>query len=290
MFKAKTVVITGSSRGLGRAFAIAFAKQGANVVINGTNATALAEVETRVQELGGQVKSVLGSVASMQVCENLITQAVETFGGVDILVNNAGIVRDRTLLKMTAEDFDDVIAVNLRGAWACAKFAAVQMRKQGGGQIINVISASGLVGGFGQGNYAASKAGMMGLQRTWVLELGKFNIRCNSLWPIAQTDMTQVVFDRVAAGAKQAGKPVPAPQQMGFGKPEHIANMMLWLASEQAAEVNGQCFTCSGSKIAVWNHPQEQAVGIKEAPWSVDEISAHFAANPLPAVYQPKLE
>lgn len=290
MFKAKTVIITGSSRGLGRAFAIAFAKQGANVVINGTNATALAEVETRVQELGGQVRSVLGSVASMQVCENLIVEAVEAFGGVDILVNNAGIVRDRTLFKMTAEDFDDVIAVNLRGAWACAKFAAVQMREQGGGQIINVISASGLVGGFGQGNYAASKAGMMGLQRTWVLELDKFNIRCNSLWPIAQTDMTQVVFDRVAAGAKQAGKPVPAPEQMGFGKPEHIANMMLWLASEQAADVNGQCFTCSGSKIAVWNHPQEQAVGIKAAPWSVDEISAHFAANLLPAVYQPKLE
>ena len=211
LLQGKRVVITGSSRGLGRATAVEMAKAGARVVVNGTDPEALAETVALVREAGGEVASVVGSVADASVCATLIQTCVTHYGGIDVLVNNAGQVRDRTLFKMSEEDFDAVIAVHLRGAWACGKYAAIAMREQGGGQIINIISSSGLAGGFGQSNYAAAKAGLLGLQRTWVLELTRYGIRCNAFWPIAATEMTQVVFDNAGRQAAASGTPAPSP-------------------------------------------------------------------------------
>jgi NAD(P)-dependent dehydrogenase (short-subunit alcohol dehydrogenase family) len=200
VLQGKRVVITGSSRGLGRAVAIEMAKAGAQVVVNGTNAEALAETAALIAKAGGEAVGVVGSVADSGVCATLVKTCVDLFGGIDVLINNAGQVRDRTLLKMSDEDFDEVIAVHLRGAFMCGKHAALAMKEQGGGHIINVTSSSGLSGGFGQSNYAAAKAGMLGLMRTWVMELSRANIRCNSFWPIAATEMTQ----RMTTGILQA--------------------------------------------------------------------------------------
>ena len=282
----KRVVITGSSRGLGRAFALAMAQQGASVVLNGTNEAALADTAAAVRAVGGQVAVRAGSVADSSVCEALIKTCVAAFGGIDILINNAGVVRDRTLAKMTDAEFDDVIAVHLRGSFACGKHAAAVMREQGGGQIINVISNSGLTGGFGQTNYAAAKSGMLGLQRTWVLELSRYGIRCNAFWPIADTDMTHVVFDNAARDAAAKGLPAPTPSALGFGSPDEVAQGMVWLASDAAQHFNGQIVTFNGRKTALWTQPREIHETFRTTPWTAAELAAHYAKIEPEALYQ----
>lgn len=286
----RNVVITGSSRGLGRAFAIAMAAEGANVVINGTNRGALADVEKTICDAGGSVVSIPGSVAEDGVAEALVAGCDEAFGGIDVMVNNAGIVRDKTLLKMSLDEFDEVIAVNLRGAFACTREAAKAMRETGGGQIIQIISNSGLTGGFGQANYAASKAGMMGLLRTAVLELSRYNIRTNAVWPIAETDMTEVVFERAKAAAGEHDAPPPSPAELGFGKPEEVAEALVWLASDDATRLNGQCITFNGRKTALWTHPEERHITFRDEPFSADDLAAHYRdIDPLP-IYQPQMQ
>lgn len=278
----KRIAITGSSRGLGRAFAIACAQEGAKLVINGTNSDALAEVEKTIQGAGGTVTIVAGSVAEEAVCQNLVATCVETYGGIDTIIHNAGVVRDRTIMKMTAEEFDEVIAVHLRGAFLCTKHAALAM-KESGGHIIHITSGSGLAGGFGQVNYAAAKEGMMGLLRTAVLELTKFDIRCNAMWPVADTDMTQVVFERAKGIADQKGEAAPTPQQMGFGQPEEVAQGIVWLASDDAKHLNGQCLSFNGHRTALWKHPSEDYVLFSKDDMSAEDLNAHFKdKEPLP--------
>ena len=271
----KCMVVTGSSRGLGRAFAIAAAREGASVIVNGTNKGALTETVEAIGSQGGRVVPVLGSVAEPDVAKSLVATCVEQFGGIDVMVNNAGVVRDRTLLKMSVEDWDEVIKVHLRGAFLCTQQAALAMRETGG-HIIQVISASGLAGGFGQGNYAAAKEGMLGLLRTSLLELGRFGIRSNALWPVAQTDMTQVVFERARAMAAQRGEPAPDPVDMGFGRPDEVAAGLVWLASDGAAHFNGQILTFNGRKTGLWTHPAEVHASFRKEPWTVEELDAYF--------------
>ena len=285
----KRVAITGSSRGLGRAFAVAMAKEGASLVLNGTNADALHDAEILVRKVGGKASGVLGSVADTAICERLVRTCVEHYGGIDILVNNAGVVRDRTLFKMTDDEFDEVIAVHLRGSWACGKHAALAMREGGGGHIVNVISNAGLTGGFGQSNYAAAKAGMLGLQRTWVLELARYGIRCNAFWPIAATGMTRVVFDNAARDAAAKGLPAPTPADLGFGSPDEVAVGMLWLVSEDARHFNGQVMTFNGRKTALWTHPHEVHEAFRPAAWTLEELSAHYAHIEPEPPYQARL-
>lgn len=282
----KRIVITGSSRGLGRAFAVAMAKEGASLVLNGTNADALRDAETLVRKVGGKSTSVLGSVADSAVCERLVRTCVEQYGGIDILVNNAGLVRDRTLFKMSDAEFDEVIAVHLRGSWACGKHAALAMREGGGGQIVNVISNSGLCGGFGQSNYAAAKAGMLGLQRTWVLELSRYGIRCNAFWPIADTDMTHVVFDNAAREAAGRGAAAPTPVELGFGSADEVAQGMVWLVSDAARHFNGQIVSFNGRKTALWTQPREVHEAFRPTAWSVDDLTRHYANIEPEALYQ----
>jgi NAD(P)-dependent dehydrogenase (short-subunit alcohol dehydrogenase family) len=261
---------------------------GARLVINGTSENALLECERTIQESGGEVVAVQGSVGESAVCASLIENCVEQYGGIDVLINNAGFVRDRTLLKMTDEDFDEVINVHLRGTWACGKYAALAMREQGSGHIINIISNSGLCGGFGQSNYAAAKAGMMGLLRTWVLELERFGIRCNAFWPIAATDMTQVVFDRAAQGAANENRSVPSPEELGFGSAEQVAQGLVWLASDAATHFNGQCVTFNGRKTALWTHPKEVHESFKPAAWTAEALADHYANIAPEPIYTPR--
>ncbi len=272
----KRMVITGSSRGLGRGFATACAAAGASVVVNGTNEAALNETAEAIRAAGGKVAAVQGSVAEPAVAQALARTCIERFGGIDVMVNNAGIVRDRTLLKMAVEEWDAVIAVHLRGAFLCTQQAALAMREAGGGHIIQVISAAGLAGGFGQGNYAAAKEGMIGLMRTALLELNRFNIRNNALWPIGQTDMTEVVFERARAAAAQRGEPPPDPVALGFGTPEEVAAGLVWLASDGAAHFNGQIMTFNGRKTGLWTHPAERHAGFRDMPWTADDLDAYY--------------
>jgi NAD(P)-dependent dehydrogenase (short-subunit alcohol dehydrogenase family) len=270
----KRVVVTGASRGLGRSFATAMAAQGASLVINGTQPDRLAETAALVAALGGPCEQVLGSVAEVDVCQAIVARAVEAYGGVDVLVNNAGIVRDRPLLKMTPEEFDDVIAVNLRGTWACGRAAADAMR-EGSGTIINVVSNSGLTGAIGQTNYAAAKAGVFGMTLSWTRELARYGIRVNAVWPVAVTDMTQVVIDNVERRAREAGREVPTPQDMGLGDPDEVANVVVYLASDKASAVNGQIVTFNGRKMALWALPREVNVEVRDG-WTLDDVVEQF--------------
>ena len=263
----KRIVITGSSRSLGRHFALACAAEGASLIINGTNAEALAAVAKEVAALGAPVHAVCGSVAATAVCNELVDTCVDKYGGIDVLVNNAGIVRDRTLLKMSDEDFDQVIAVNLRGPFLCTRRAALAMSEQGSGHIIQITSASGLVGNFGQTNYAAAKAGLMGMMYTATKELARYNIRCNAMWPVARTDMTQPLIDK-------SGK---TALELGFGEPQDVAKGLVWLASDAANRFNGQCLTFNGLKTALWRSPCEEYVKQEQRPISIEELEGYYA-------------
>ena len=271
--KGKRMVITGSSRSLGRHFALACAAEGASLIVNGTNEEALADVAREVADLGVAVHAVVGSVAETQVCNALVETCVDKFGGIDVMVNNAGIVRDRTLMKMSDEDFDEVIAVNLRGPFLCTRSAAVAMKAQGSGHIIQITSASGLVGNFGQTNYAAAKAGLMGMMYTAAKELGRYNIRCNAMWPVARTDMTQPLIDHSDATALE----------LGFGEPEDVAMGLVWLASDAAERFNSQCLTFNGLKTALWRSPSEDYIKQEQQAISIEELEGYYAElSPIP--------
>jgi 3-oxoacyl-[acyl-carrier protein] reductase len=273
----KRVVVTGASRGLGRAFARALAAAGADVAINGTDPAKLAETEKLVTQAGRRCASVLGSIADEDVARRLVETCVEQLGGIDVLVNNAGVNRDRTLLKMSGAEFDEVIAVNLRGSWAAAKHAAAAMQA-GGGHILNVTSNSGLTGSVGQTNYAAAKAGVVGMTLTWAQELARYRIRCNAIWPLALTDMTAPVYARRRQEAEDTGKPVPSAADAGFGDPGDVAALVVFLASDAVPDLNGQILSFNGRKLALWSHPRE--IGIeRRARWSAEDLARDFAAT-----------
>lgn len=280
----KRIVVTGASRGLGRAFAVALASEGASVVVNGTNELLLGDLVREIEANGGQVVAAPGTVADDGVAEAVVRACVDSFGGLDAVVNNAGIVRDRTLVNMSPEEFDEVVAVNLRGTWSVSRHAARAMRDSGG-LLLQIVSNAAFVGSVGQSNYAASKAGVMGLLYSWDVELRRFDIRTNALWPIAQTDMTQVVFDNAAKRAAEAGKPPPEPHEIGFGRPEAVAPIVVYLCSDRANHLRSQLITFNGSKLGLWSHPHETILDRRPA-WSVDDLAAALdsAAEPVHVV------
>ncbi|MDD3704793.1 MAG: 3-oxoacyl-[acyl-carrier-protein] reductase [Clostridiaceae bacterium] len=243
--KGKTAIVTGGSRGIGRAIALELAACGANVVVNYTrNSTAAEAVVAEIKSMGTIGMAVKADVSITSEVENLVNEVLNTLGSIDILVNNAGITRDNLIIRMTEKEFDDVINTNLKGAFICTKAVSKVMIKQKSGKIINVSSVVGIVGNAGQSNYAAAKAGIIGFTKSMAKELAKRNINVNAVAPgFIQTDMTSVLSDKVK---EEFINSIPL---MRIGKPEDIAKAAAFLASEYSDYITGQVINIDGGMV-----------------------------------------
>lgn len=242
MLEGKTAIVTGASRGIGRAVALKLAEEGAAVVINyNGSADRAEEVKNEIEKNGGKAEVMQCNVSDFQACENFIKEVTAKFGRIDILVNNAGITRDGLLMRMSEDDFDAVIDTNLKGTFNCIRFASRQMMKQRSGRIINLSSVSGVLGNAGQANYCASKAGVIGLTKSAARELASRGITVNAIAPgFIHTEMTQVLPEKVKESSI-AQIPLGA-----FGEPEDIAEAAAFLASEKARYITGQVLCVDG--------------------------------------------
>ena len=238
----KTAVVTGGSRGIGRAICLKLAGQGANIVLNyAGNAAAAEETRAACEALGVRALAVQGDVADPAACNALIDTAVETFGQVDILVCNAGITRDNLLMRMSDEEFQKVIDTNLKGTFHCMRAVIRPMMKKRRGRIISISSVVGLIGNAGQINYAASKAGVIGMTRSLAREVASRGITVNAVAPgFIRTDMTDVLGD---AGKEGILRSIPLGK---LGEAEDVANTVLFLASDEAAYITGQVLSVDG--------------------------------------------
>lgn len=238
----QTAIVTGGSRGIGRAVAVRLAKDGMNLVINYRgNSAAAEETERLCRELGAEVLLVQGDVSRAEDCEKLAAQAKEAFGRVDVLVNNAGITRDGLLARMTEEDFRAVLDVNLVGPWNMMKAVNRIMMKQRYGRIVNLSSVTGLMGNMGQTNYAAAKAGILGMTKSYAREVASRGITVNAVAPgFIDTDMTEAMPE----GAKD--KIITGIPMGRTGKPEDVAEVVAFLASEQAGYITGETLRVDG--------------------------------------------
>lgn len=245
MLAGKIAVVTGASRGIGRAIAIRLAGEGATVVINYNGSKEKAEeVKQEIEGAGGKAAVCQCNVADFDQCQAFIQKVIDEYGRIDILVNNAGITRDGLLMKMSEEDFDQVIETNLKGAFHTIRFASRQMLRQKSGRIINLSSVVGVTGNAGQANYAASKAGVIGLTKSAARELASRGITVNAIAPgFIETDMTSVLSEKVKEGAA-AGIPLGV-----FGKPEDVAAVAAFLASDEAGYITGQVLHVDGGMV-----------------------------------------
>jgi len=277
MLDGKAVVVTGSGRGIGRGVAMLAAAEGAKVVVNdpgvardgsGSDKGPADEVVDAIRSAGGTAVPSFDSVASMQGGENIIKTCVDSFGRIDCLINVAGILRDRMVFNMSEQEWDDVIAVHLKGHFACTKAAIVLMRQQRYGRIINFASQSGLVGNAGQANYGAAKAGVAGFTRVVARDLGRYGITCNAIAPRALTRMTGELGGAPAAGALSASIFAEMP-------PDHIAPMTCFLATDDAWNINGQIFLVYGGTVNLLAHPTPYRTIFKPGNglWTLDELS-----------------
>jgi NAD(P)-dependent dehydrogenase (short-subunit alcohol dehydrogenase family) len=294
----KVAVVTGGGRGIGRGVALLLAEEGAKVVVNdygvavdGTQPTSgpAQDVADEIKAKGGDAVPNADTVATVQGGEAIIQTALDTFGRLDILVNVAGILRDRMIFNMSEQEWDDVIAVHLRGQFATIKPASILMRQQRYGRIINFSSISGLRGNPGQANYGAAKAGVAGLSRVVARDLGRYGVTCNVISPGAATRMTATVPTRTAemrarvagggadpaAGAWPPPSPIQAPPESSvpvMREPEYVAPMTVYLATDHAWNVNGKVFYVSGGQIQLAYEETPYRTIWKPGMWSLDEL------------------
>ncbi len=242
LLEGQTAVVTGASRGIGRAIALRFASEGALVAVNYQGSKERAEaVKAEIEEQGGTALLYQCNVADFAACEEFLKAVTEQTGRLDILVNNAGITRDGLLMRMSEEDYDAVLNTNLKGTFNCIRFASRQMLRQKSGRIINISSVSGVLGNAGQANYSASKAGIIGLTKSAARELASRGITVNAIAPgFVNTEMTEGLSEKVKEGAVAQ---IPLGK---FGEPEDIAEAALFLASKGAGYMTGQVLHVDG--------------------------------------------
>ena len=277
----KVAIVTGSGSGLGLAYAQELARQGAAVVINDIDAATAGAAVQSIKDAGGRAVAVVAPVGPTETAQALVGAAVEEFGRLDILVTNAGVLRDTVLWKMTDDDFDTVINVHLRGTFTCVRAAATKMREQGeGGRIICIGSPTGQRGTFGQTNYAAAKAGIVGMVRTWAQELARAGITANAVIPVAATAMTATVpYFAAAVEADKAGKTIPDffRRDLGFGTVHDATGIVAYLASDSAADISGQAIGIGGDRLQIWTHPQAAVSEFETGGWTYDALQSRMA-------------
>lgn len=241
----KVALVTGASRGIGKAIALMLAENGADIAVNFAGSTAAAEaVAAEIEKMGRKAILVQGDVSKTEVCAEMVEKVVKELGHIDILVNNAGITRDTLLLSMKEEDWDAVLNTNLKGVFNCTKAAVKYMAKQRSGSIVNISSVVALMGNAGQANYAAAKAGILGFTRSVAKEMAARGIRVNAVTPgFIKTDMTSVLSEKVVA-AMEASIPLAR-----LGEPEDIAKAVLFLVSDNAAYITGQTLHVDGGMV-----------------------------------------
>lgn len=242
MLKGKNAVVTGASRGIGRAIALKFADLGANVVLNyRSDVNSVNGVIKEIEAKGVKAVAIQGDVSSFEDSKKIIDKAIEKLGSIDILVNNAGITKDSLIMRMKEEEFDKVIEVNLKGVFNCIRHTVPIMMKQRSGKIINISSVVGLSGNAGQANYASAKAGVIGMTKSVAKEIASRGITVNAIAPgYIETDMTEVLSDKVKETVKLN---IPLKK---LGSPEDIANTAAFLASDMASYITGQVISVDG--------------------------------------------
>lgn len=245
MLKGKTAVITGSGRGIGKAIALKLASHGANIVINDIPSSDYAQqTAEEIRALGAKAIVTLGDVRNIEDVKRMVDTAIAEFGRIDIFINNAGVTRDGLMLRMSEEDWDMVLDINLKGAFNCIKTVARPMMKQKSGSIINIASVVGVMGNAGQANYSASKAGLIGLTKTTAKEFAKKGIRANAVAPgFISSDMTDKLSEEVKANYFEA---IPLAK---FGSAEDVANVVAFLASDASSYVTGQVINVDGGLV-----------------------------------------
>ncbi|MCH9007442.1 3-oxoacyl-[acyl-carrier-protein] reductase [candidate division KSB1 bacterium] len=240
----KVAIVTGASRGIGRAIALRLAGDGANLVVTATSLERAESVATEIEALGRKALPLACDVAEFEQVESLIKGTTEIFSRIDILVNNAGITKDNLLIRMNQEQWDDVIAVNLKGTFNCIRAATKTLMKQRAGKIVNITSVVGIMGNAGQANYCASKAGVIGLTKSVARELAARNIQVNAVAPgFITTDMTAALPEEVKENLSEA---IPLGR---MGSPEEVAACVAYLASEDADYITGQVINVDGGMV-----------------------------------------
>lgn len=274
----KVAVVTGAGRGLGLAYAAELARAGAAVVVNDADAATAEAAAKQIGDAGGRAVAHPAAVGSAETAEALVGRAVAEFGRLDVMVTNAGVLRDRVLWKMTDDDFDTVVQVHLRGTFTCARAAARRFREQGGGgRLILVGSPAGQRGNFGQTNYAAAKAGIVGFVRTWAMELARADVTVNAVVPIAATAMTETIpalAPYVAAMRRGEEMPPFARRALAFGTPEDAAGLVAFLASDAASGITGQAIGVGGDRLSLWTHPVQSVAAYRDGGWAAADIAA----------------
>lgn len=241
----KNTLITGATRGIGKGIALEFAKQGANIAFTYNSSVEAAQnLENELSSYGIKAKGYQSNAASYEAAQDLAKEVLKEFGTIDVLINNAGITKDNLLMRITEEDFDKVIEVNLKSVFNLTKAVIRPMMKQRAGSIINMTSIVGIKGNAGQTNYAASKAGIIGFTKSVALELGSRNIRCNAIAPgFIETEMTAKLNEDVVQGWRDA-----IPLKRG-GNPKDIANACVFLASDMSSYITGQTLSVDGGML-----------------------------------------
>jgi 3-oxoacyl-[acyl-carrier protein] reductase len=260
----KAVAVTGGGRGIGRGHCLHLAAQGAAVVVNDVDLGEAQKVVDEISAAGGKAMANGDDVASRAGAKALVGACVDAFGGIHALVNNAGNVKDRSFLKMTDDEFQDVLRVHVHGSFMCAQEAAFRMRDQGsGGSIVNTVSAAHF-GNFGQTNYAGSKGAIASMTYTWALELARHGIRVNAISPAGTT--------RMSATAKVGGKAIELP----FLDPALNGPFVAWLCSDDASWVTGQIFGTGADRVVILEQPRYGTAMFRPGGWSVEDLRKHM--------------
>jgi len=277
LVKDKVVVVTGAGGGIGRDIALAMAREGARVVVNDIGASVAGEgkdagpaqkVVDEIRALGGEAVASTDSVSEAVSAGRIVQAALDIFGRVDVVVNNAGILRDRFFHKMSVDEFDAVIKVHLYGAYYVSRAAANHFKEQGSGAYVHMTSTSGLIGNFGQANYAAAKLGIAALSKSIALDMLKFNVRSNCIAPFAWSRM----IGSIPTDTPEQQARVAKIQQM---TPAKIAPIAVYLASDAAKDVNGQIFAVRNNEIFLMSQPRPERSVHRSEGWTAETVASH---------------